>query len=82
MSLQFFNFHPNSGNGRRKQYARPDEIMKDPYLTPAQKRMVLEAMLCEIRDQSEDDANISQKRNAKLSEQIVKAQSTLKGQMD
>lgn len=76
MSLQFFNFNRPKIIG--KKYIRPLEILSDAYLSPAQKYMVLAAMLSEARE----DEEMSSRQNIKFANEVLKAQSLLKRQMD
>lgn len=77
MSLQFLNLDKNRKIGR--EYTKPAEILNDPYLTPSQKYMILEAMLSSVKDEEEASSTRSSQR---LADEIIKAKSRLKTQMD
>lgn len=81
MSLQFFNTNRQLKSGG-KNYMRPLEVLSDPYLTPIQKHMVLEAMLSETREQAEESGNRYTRQSLKLEEEIVRAQLKVKKEMD
>lgn len=70
MSLHFFKSDRSDKGG--KQYIKPHEILSDPYLTPLQKHIVLEAMLSEITDEQGEIPN------SRFADQILKAQQGLK----
>lgn len=73
MSLQFLT---DKTKVHGKAYDKPEEILNDPYLSASQKYMVLEAMLAELR------CDVASKRQFRISQEIFKAQSNLKKQMD
>ncbi len=77
MSLQFLNSDKKRKIGR--EYAKPAEILNDPYLTSSQKYMVLEAMLSSVKDEEEASGARSSQR---LADEIIKAKLRLKTQMD
>ena len=72
MSLHFFKSDRSDKSG--KQYIKPSEILSDPYLTPFQKHIVLEAMLSDITDEQGEIL----KPNSRFADQILKAQQDLK----
>ena len=80
MSLQFFNTEKPLKSGG-KEYMKPLEVLNDPYLTPIQKHMVLEAMLTEARDQAEENGHMHSRQILKVEDEIIKAQMKVKKQM-
>lgn len=81
MSLQFFNTDRQPKTGRKK-YIKPLEVLSDPYLTPVQKHIVLEAMLAEAREQAEESGGRHARQNIRVEEDIIKAQLKVKQEMD
>lgn len=74
MSLQFLSDKPKTSG---KSYNKPEEILSDPYLSAPQKYMVLEAVLSDIRG-----IGVLSKQDTKISQEILKAQDSLRKHMD
>ena len=80
MPLQNFNFEKNflrpllERETPKKSYSKPQDVLQDQYLTPIQKKFILETMLTELKEAEQEERA---SRFAKIRENINRAKSSL-----